>query len=229
MIFLEMVNDYPVAVRNWLGNSGIIGKERIKEVSLKQKGKLRLQPDQKWSDAEAKQEFNIDEPSFIWELKTSMKGLPVSGRDIFQKGKGSMKIRIAGIIPVVNLKDDPKLNESTLQRYLGEIIWFPSAALSSYISWRHIDNNTAEATMNYMGTIGKGIFSFDEEGNLRKFTSYRYKDIKDKNRTEWIAEVLDTDTVNGVKIPVKLQASWILGDNKFTWFIFTISDLKYNY
>ncbi|MDN5330561.1 MAG: hypothetical protein PWP35_2348 [Bacteroidales bacterium] len=36
-----------------------------------------------------------------------------------------MLIKVNSLIPVVNEKGN-KLDEGTLQRYLGEIVWFPS-------------------------------------------------------------------------------------------------------
>ncbi|TVQ85923.1 MAG: hypothetical protein EA393_13025 [Bacteroidetes bacterium] len=40
-----------------------------------------------------------------------------------------------------------KMDEATLQRYLGEMVWFPSALLNPYVSREVIDPLSAKATM----------------------------------------------------------------------------------
>ncbi len=225
----EMVRDLPTPVKRWLQNSGIIGREAIKTVHLKQKGELRLKPDQeKWMKAESEQAFTIDHPGFIWRVKTTMAGMPVIGRDLFMNGQGSMEIRLAGFLPVVNVSHHEKINESTLQRYLGEIVWFPSAALSEYILWEPVDDHRAKATMTYGGTSGSAIFHFNDQGEVTRFVAYRYQDINDEAPTEWVASVNETSLVNGLSIPTRLEVSWILEEGSFTWYVFEIYDVVYN-
>ena len=59
-------------------------------------------------------------------------------------------------------------------RYLGEIVWVPSAALSDYITWEEMDSTTARATMSYEGITASGIFKFDENGAFVSFEAGRY-------------------------------------------------------
>ena len=44
-----------------------------------------------------------------------------------------------------------EIDQGALLRYLGEIVWVPSAALSDYITWEEMDSTTARATMSYEG------------------------------------------------------------------------------
>ncbi len=225
----EMAEGLPAPVKRWLKNSGMMGKEKIHTVHLKQRGLMRLQPDQQqWTETEAEQFFTIEKPGFIWRVRTTMAGAPVIGRDLFSLGQGSMEIRLAGTIPVVNVSNHKKINESTMQRYLGEIVWFPSAALSPYIQWEEVDENTAKATMSYEGTTGSAVFYFNDQGDLLKFIAPRYKDINDEVPTDWVATVMETHTVNGIRIPTRLEASWLLEKGVFTWYKFEIYDVTYN-
>ena len=66
------------------------------------------------------------------------------GRDKFQNGKGGMLIKMNFLINIVNEQDE-KLDEGTLQRYLGEMVWFPSLALSPFVTWEQINDTTAKA------------------------------------------------------------------------------------
>ncbi|MDX9925414.1 MAG: hypothetical protein RBS48_11685, partial [Ignavibacteriaceae bacterium] len=225
----EMISDLPIPIQKWLDYSGIIGKEQIHTVYLKQKGLMKLKPDQKyWLKAEAEQYFNIDNPAFIWRVNTSMVGLPVIGRDLFFHGRGKMQIKLAGLISVVNVTNNLKLNQSTLQRFLSEISWFPYGALSPYIEWEPIDEYSAKAIMSYGESSGSAIFHFDENGALEKLVALRFKDITDQDPKEWVARVVETETLNNTKIPTKLEISWNTDEGEFTWFKFQIYDLTYN-
>lgn len=224
----DMIENLPPPVKCWLEYSGIIGREQIETVYLKQKGFMKLKPDQKkWMEAEADQYFTINQPSFVWKVKTSIMGIPVIGQDLFKEGQGSMKIKLAGFLPLVNVSGNSKINESTIQRYLGEIIWFPSAAISDYIEWEPIDESSAKATMSYGGSSGSAVFHFDSSGKLTKFRALRYRDIEDTHPTEWIATVKKYENMNGINIPTKLEASWNLENGMFTWYKFEIYNIQY--
>lgn len=227
----EMITHLPTPIQSWLKHSGIIGKERIYAVRLKQKALMRMKQDQKkWTDASAKQYFTIDKPAFIWKVDLQMMPfLNITGRDKFFDGKGEMLIKILSLFPVVNSADNEKVNTGALQRYLGEIAWFPSAVLSPYITWKKIDDFSAEATMTYKGTTGSGIFHFDEEGNLVKYTAQRYMGIEDDDKLEeWVITVNESRILNGINIPVKLSATWKLASGDWTWLEVEITDIEYN-
>ena len=119
-----------------------------------------MKPEQeKWMTASAIQYTTIDNPAFIWKVDVKMNSLlNFQGLDKFENGKGEMLIKINSLINVVN-EQGKKLDEGTLQRYLGEMVWFPSLALSPYITWVQINDTTAKATMSYKGTHGSGTFS----------------------------------------------------------------------
>lgn len=226
----EMLTDLPDPVKNWLEGSGMIGKESIRTVYLRQEALMKLKPEQeKWTEAMAEQYFTVMEPGFIWSVDMNMMPLvPVKGRDKFQDGKGRMLIKVWSIIPVVNAKSNEKINEGSLQRYLAEIVWFPSAALSDYITWEIIDDYTARATLTYQGTKGSGTFYFDEEGMFKKFITMRYRGEEAEEKTEWIVESQETKAMNGIKIPVKTSVSWKLDTGAWTWLKIELTELSYN-
>ena len=139
-----------------------------------------------------------------------------------------MIIKIFSLVSIANAKNDEKVNQATLQRYLAEIVWFPSSALSPYIVWEQIDGTSAKATMKFNGTIGSGVFQFGEKGNFIKFVAMRYKDVQDLKPTEWTVTATKTELQNGIKIPVELKVDWKLDNGNWTWLKLKITDIKYN-
>jgi hypothetical protein len=228
----EMVSDLPDPVRKWLTNSGIVGKKNIQSVHLRQKALIKMNPDRNdWSVAEAEQYFITHAPTFIWTVNMRMAPfIKVAGRDKFENGRGEMLIKILSLLPVVNVKDNEKINTAALQRYLGEIVWFPSGALSPYIAWEKIDDFSAKATMSYRGTTGSGTFHFNESGNFEKFSAMRYMDgEEDAQLKEWIIVAQESAVMNGVHIPVHMTATWKLDGGDWNWLRLEITEIYYNF
>lgn len=227
----QMLSPLPSPVKRWLNHVGIIGKEEIQSVYFEQIGQMKLKPDQKaWSPAKVEQYVRIDSPSFLWKVNMKMNSfLNVAGRDKFQQGKAVMTIKIGSLLPVVNVQNNEKTNQSAMQRFLMELPWYPSAALSPYITWEEIDQNTAKATMNYQGSIGTATFFFDESGDFVKVSAMRYKDAnEDSKLVECIGEAKAYREMDGIRIPAKLNVTWQLDDGPFTWYKLEVLKVRYN-
>lgn len=226
----ESISELPFVVQKWLINSGTIGESPISNVHLVQELKLKMKPDQsEWNYGTAEQYFTVQPPSFNWSIATQMNSiLKVAGRDKFENGNGEMTIKLFSLIPVADAKNHEKVNQATLQRYLAEIVWFPSASLSQYIKWDSLGEYSAKATMEFKGTKGSGEFHFDEKGNFKKFVALRYQDSNAKEPTKWTVVATKIEERNGIKIPVECEASWKLESGKWTWLKLKIKDIEYN-
>ena len=226
----QMVLGLPQVVQKWLSNCRMIGKENIKTVFIEQDLKMLMKPEQnEWSHAKAKQYFTTTSPAFNWHVYLKMFSLmSIVGRDKFEYGKGEMTIKLFSLIPILNVRNNEKVNQATLQRYLAEIVWFPSAALSPYITWYPIDNNSAKATLQFNGTKGSGVFHFDENGTFKKFVALRYKDEKDSEPTKWTVTATKTGMRNGIKIPVEAKLDWEIDSDDWTWLKLRITNIVYN-
>ncbi len=224
------ISDLPPIVQKWLTNSGIIGKPRVSNVYLIQELQLKLKPEQtEWNKGIAEQYFTITPPAFNWNINTELNPLlGISGRDKFEDGKGEMLIKLLSLVPVADAKNNEKINQAALQRYLAEIVWFPSASLSKYIHWESLDDISAKATMEFNGTKGSGVYYFDNDGQFKKFTALRYKDTNDTEPTEWTVSAQKITELNGIKIPTECDASWQLENEKWTWLKLEIKHIEYN-
>jgi hypothetical protein len=227
----EMIQPLPTPVQKWITNIGLIGKETIQTVYFQQQGTMKLKPNQKeWTEAIAEQYVTTNRPAFIWWVKMNMFPIVhVYGRDHYIGGKSQMLIKLASLIPVVTVSNNEKVNQSTLQRYLMELPWYPSSALSPYIKWEQINESSAKATMTYKGVSGSATYHFTQNGDLEKISAFRYKDSDELSvPIECIGEVIETSYINGIKIPTKLNVSWMLESGKFTWYRLQISNVTYN-
>jgi len=220
----------PEPVKKWLKNSGVIGKPFISYGKVTQIAEMQMKPEQdNWMTATAIQYTTIDNPAFIWSVDVKMNSLlNFQGRDKFDDGKGEMLIKMNSLFNIVNERGE-KLDEGTLQRYLGEMVWFPSLALSPHITWEQIDENKAKATMTYKGTSGSGTFYFNSDGDVTKFSALRYKGNEtDAKRHDWDMNILEYKTFEGIKVPAKMTSTWKLDDKDWTWLKMEVTDITYN-
>ncbi|EAY25467.1 conserved hypothetical protein [Microscilla marina ATCC 23134] len=223
------ISSLPAVVQKWLVNVGVIGKKPVTSVRLTQDLQLKMTPEQsEWNNGVAEQYITVQPPAFNWSIKTRMGVMGVVGRDKFENGQGEMIIKLMSLVSVADAKQNEKVDQATLQRYLAEIVWYPTASLSPYIVWEQIGDNAAKATMSVHKTKGTGVFYFDDHGNFLKFTAPRYKDLKDKEPKLWTVAAIKTEERNGVKIPVELKADWELDNGNWTWLKLKIKDIDYN-
>lgn len=224
----ESISHLPKIVQKWMINSGVVTHHKIASVRLKQKGFMK--PNTKWIPFSANQYFNVETPAFVWVTKLNNNSIIYTlGRDKLDAGKGKMSIKLLGLIPVVNESNHEKLNAGTMQRFLSEMCWFPSAALNKYVNWEAIDNTSAKATLTINNKSVSGIFNFNADGNITSFKTNRYFGGKEDSKLEkWVVNMTDYKVFDGIKIPYKCEVTWRLKRGDFNWLNLEIIDLEYN-
>ena len=227
----EMISGLPYPVYNWLSHCGIMGKEDIYCVRLKQAGTMRLKPNSgKWIPAYAEQYFTLNNPAFTWIGQIKLTSfLTIWGRDKLVNGEGNMLIKAASLMPIAN-ESGPKINESTLQRFLAEICWFPSAALHKNIHWDAIDSKHAKATIQSNDTTASVVFTFNDKGEITECSADRYNGNKPVSvKEKWVVSINKTGIKDGISIPLEVEVTWKFKAGDFTWYKLSITDIAYNF
>lgn len=226
-----MLKDLPVPVQRWLERSGVVGKPMIKRLEIWQKGEMKQKPGTKWFPFQARQYNTIDPPAFAWKAQIHPSPLMfIDGRDKYEEGKGNMLIKPFALFTASDAKGS-ETDQGSMLRYLGEICWFPSAALSTYIRWEPIDWLSAKATMSYGGATASGIFHFNAEGDVAGFEAMRYY-VHDKGKAtleKWVVTTIPGayKEFDGIRVPSEMEVTWKLRAGDFTWFKLQIENVKY--
>jgi len=226
----QELDKLPPPVRRWLVASGTVGHPRATTVRLKQRGELRTGPDKPWMPVAAEQYFSVDPPGFVWGVNARMMGvLPIAGRDRYADGHGHMLIKLASFLTVAD-GVGAEIDQGAMLRYLGEIVWFPSAALSDTITWEAIDTRSARATMVYGGTSASAVFTFGDDGRLTSLSAQRYMSAGGGARLEkWVIPVTESRIVRGIDMPVRGNAVWKLPAGDFDYYRWEITDVEVNH
>ena len=220
----------PVPVQKWLINSGVVGQPITRSAFVTQDIKLKLKPEQEnWHKASANQLFTTQKPAFNWTMHLKLSPfIRITARDKFMKGKGEMLIKMNGLIRM-GRERGYKIDEGSLQRYLGEILWLPSAAIHDSIEWEPIDELTARATLQINGVEGSGTFKFNIEGDPVSFSAWRYQgNDPGDGRKLWVNTVDEMGERNGIRVPIKTTTTWKLDEGDWDWLKITIKDIKKN-
>lgn len=172
--------------------------------------KMRFSPTGRWKKIYCDEYLSADGPARIANMRT--KGiLPITAKDQYQQGHGSMLIKLAGLISLQNAKGR-EMDQSGLVTILSECLLFPSFLLQPYIQWTAIDHYQAGATIRVNETSASGRFYFNNAGEFTSFESTdRWQALKDGSfaRTPWKVTASDYVEDAGVRRPSLTTASWL--------------------
>ena len=137
-----------------------------------------------------------------------------------------MDLRVLSLVPVAR-KHGGGLNQGDLQRFLTEMIWFPAAAVSPYISWESVDTQTARATMTYADTSGSADFNFDDEGRVARMTAMRYNDATGRLE-HWTIGIHGYGEFNGVRVAAEGDGTWNYESGDYTYIRWRITNIEFD-
>ncbi len=228
LITREDIQHLPQSVQRCMKYSQVIGTPKIKKVCLKQTGIFKTAPHKPWAPFTADQWFNVDGASFEWRMDMKMAPfVHVKGVDRLSDGKGEMKIRLFGIIPLINAKG-PEIDQGSMTRYLSEMIWFPQGFINEYIRWEAIDDFSARAIFTVHDKSVEGIFYFDDLGRMTEFTCDRYSsEGKEMVLRPWHATIYEYGECDGVMIGTKGKVTWRRPEGDYTYIDLEITELKH--
>ena len=222
----EEIRTLPSVVQRWLRYTKIVGKKSKNVVHLDQQGAMRTKPESKWMMFEATQCFSINPPAFIWHANIhAALAIDIMGRDLFENGKGNMLIKPLGLFTSAN-SSGAEIDEGTLIRFMAEMMWFPQAAVSDYLTWEQIDDHHASVTMRVHETVATGIYSFGDDGHVTGFEAQRYGDFDGQFRREtWSITVESQKVIGGVPIGNKSSVTWKLSKGNFEWLKLEVTNI----
>lgn len=198
-------------------------------VHLTMRGNIRLAPDQDWMPLQAEELLSTQ--GFIWKATAGKGAMQMQGTDYYTNGNGRMRFSLWGLIPVVNAHN-PDVMRSAIGRWIGECFWLPSALLPQRgVSWRAIDDNTIQASLNADNQPITLTFRIDDQGRLLKSSFLRWGDqTEDKHYAEipFGGEYQAEQTFDGYTIPSQMGAGWWIGTERyFEFFRVTIDQAEF--
>jgi len=229
IIELKDLEGLPEPVQKWLEGAGVVGQEKIKFVRMLQEAEMRLNPGGRWMSLNAEQYVTVEQPGFIWQARINAAPLVhISGRDVYKEGRGNMLIKPLSLVTIAD-ETGFQIDQGTLVRYLAEMVWFPTAAISNFITWEEIDENSARAIIRHGNIRVSGVFTFSNAGDPVSFSARRFGEFNGKFRMEpWTVVMKDHKELDGFRIPTAGEITWELEEGDFTWYKFKVMEIEFN-
>jgi hypothetical protein len=219
----------PDTVQRYLRYTGVVGKEKINTVRLKQEGSLRQTLQDSWKNITAVEYFSVNPPAFVWMGQMAAGPFSIiSARDSYMDERGCMFIKMLGIKTLGDVHGE-EMDYSSLVRYLNEMMWFPTAFLNNNIHWEAINGNSVRVTITDGTESASAVMYFDEQGALTNFVGDRYHEVNGVYVKDiWETPMTGYGEFNGLKLPVKGEAIWKMSSGDFSYINLEITDLEFN-
>jgi Family of unknown function (DUF6544) len=218
----------PAPVRRYAEASGAARHAPVRAARLRHGGTFRLGFDKPWLAIRGEQYFACDPPGFLWRGRVrAPPGVWVDARDRSIEGEGNMRVVLASWIRLADVRGK-EIDEASLQRLLGEMVWFPTAFLDArYVRWTPVDDTRARATLRLRGREGAATFQFDANGMPSRITADRYRDVKGKPvLTPWTGECSGYREHDGLRVPFRMEAVWHVNGRAEPYARFTVEELE---
>lgn len=225
----ERIADQPEPVQRYFLHAIALGTPLSSSVHLTMSGTIRLAPTQDWMPVQAEEVLSTK--GFLWKARAGQGMMQMQGADYYAAGTGRMRFSLWNLIPIVNAQS-PDMNRSAIGRLVGESFWLPAALLPQRgVSWRAIDTNTIQASLEFDNQPITLTFAIDSQGRLLKSSLLRWGDqTEDKHYAEipFGGEYPAERTFAGYTIPSQMGAGWWFGtDRYFEFFRVTLDQAEF--
>lgn len=166
---------------------------------------------------------------FVWKMSSGSGLMAMSGSD----GGHWTRFWLAGLAPVARFGGDLDHTRSAFGRYVAEAaFWTPAALLPGpHVTWKAVDENTAQYTMTHEGIVQSVDVTVDAEGRPIVVQFQRWSDANPEgvHRLQSFGGFLSNfQEVHGFRVPMHVEAGNFFGTNAyFPFFIVDVSEVGF--
>lgn len=211
----------PPPVRTYLRRANVVGKPRVRSVHAVLRGKMRGAPDAGWMNVEVEQHnyFGPGAPARLFFMRAGRWGVPFVGYHRYVGAEATMRVRLAGLLEVVNASGDLMTQSETVTLFNDMCFLAPAALLEAPVTWQTLDARHVRATYTNAGKSISAVLSFDEVGDLVGFVSAdRYQsDGKHFRLFPWSTPLGNYRDFGGARLASEGDARWSEPSGEWTY------------
>ena len=223
--------ELPDPVQRYLSKAVGARQGAIRTVRLRHGGTFRPSLQGSWFPIRGEQHFTANPPAFIWWGRVRIfPGLWIDARDRSVNGAGSMFVTAQSTFTIADSRG-PQLDQGALMRLLAEMPWLPTAFLDSrYVRWTAVDEHRASATLQVNDVTVTGLFEFGADELPMTFSAERFFDAGDAKpvKTPFVGRFTDYRPVDGVLVPHRAVAAWIVEGTAQEYVRFDVERLEFD-
>lgn len=136
------------------------------------------------------------------------------------------------IWPVVNMSGTPGLARAELIRFFTEMLWYPTALLSSQgVRWEAVADVSAHATLSDGNVVAKRMFRFKPDGLIETVYAEARERVVDGNtaRAPWQGRFWNYAKRAGMRVPLNGEVASMLPEGAKTYWRGTVTLLQYGF
>jgi hypothetical protein len=181
-------------------------------VRLRMHGQIRLGG---WLPFRAEQVI-VWRRGFIWKAAVRMLGLPIRGADRLVDGRGAMRWKMLGLLPVMSEGGDD-ISRSSAGRMAAESIWLPSVLCRDEVSWSVGEDTGLRAELEAGGRPAALELTCGGDGRLLRICTERWGNPDGEGfRVHPFGAVVEEErSFDGYTVPGRLRVGWYLGSERF--------------
>ena len=222
----------PPQLRTYLTRAGVVGKPRLHNMRLKFHGAIRSDGDASWMSYSGEQHTAFDDPQRLFYMRATKMGVPVDGLHAYRPDQASMRIRLASLKTLADVRRSPSLDQSETVTFFNDMCLFaPAALVDAPVTWEEVDATTIRGRFVLGRHRVSATLHFDANGDLVDFKSEdRYQDAGNTDRLLGWSTPVDRYKVfpNGVRVPTYGTGWWHPPEGSYAYLRLEVDDCAYN-
>jgi hypothetical protein len=222
----------PPPVARYLRAIGAVGRPRVVAYQLRSSGRIRSDPGSPWMPFTADQRSAVDGPTRLFLMRARMHGLPVEAFQHYAGGRATMRVRLAGLVPIADARGDVMDVSETVTVLNDMALLAPATLLDSRISWEAIDDRSVRAVFEVGGRRVAATLTFGADGLLSDFVSDDRSRASADGRTfthlRFSTPVHEYREFDGLRLPAFAEARWQGPGVDFAYGEFRLREVTYN-
>lgn len=193
-------------------------------VCIRQIGSMRQGSRRSEMSFRARQRIAIAAPGFLWRADFGRFGL-VHVADYFIGGTGGLEGRFLGALPFLRFAGSAAAAKGEIMRYLAELPWSPDAILRNRaLDWHVLDERTLRVAAGTGASRGEVRLLLGQDGLVIAVEADDRPRLENGAAVErpWRGRFWDYREIEGRKIPLRGEGSWLLDEGEMVYWRGTI-------
>ena len=221
----------PPPVQKYLRITRSIGLPRIQNFQARFDTEMFQKPGGPPIPAPVEQVSFLERPARLFFMKATMYGLPVEVFHSYRNEQASMRVRIASVFNVVDLKGTD-LDAAETVTFMNDVcILAPARLIDPRFSWKALDSRSAEAAFINGKHRVQAVLHFNDAGELVNFVSddrYALQEDGTLKKARWSTPLGSYRDFGGRRAASEGEAVWHYPEGDFVYGKFFIREIRYN-
>lgn len=219
----------PAPVQRYIRLSGAIGKPRPASLTVTYDAQMFAKPGAAAMTGVAVQYDRFDPPKRLFFMASHMYGLPVKVLHDYEGTAATMRVRLAGLVNVVDAKGEAFSRAETVTLLNDLCLFAPGWLADPRLTWTALDDLSAHVIFRSGPHTVTATLIFNDAGELVNFTSSDRGAMDSKGQITlkpWSTPVSAYQILGGQRLLTHGEAIWNDSKGNFTYGKFTVTGFK---